>query len=179
MINFSTGEQRHVCPHDDCDYKTHNPSLLTLHRKKCHGHLAPAHNHGTPSATESGWTQSSSQPPAEPQPSGLFYQFKVAPMQPQPIPPPPMQSYLTQYQAQSAQYQPQSSQYQPQSSQSQPLPPIHNPLGVLYGPADTADDYTMYTAPAMASHGWTEGCICPELMQRRPSEMPGYEYRRY
>ncbi|KAG1758245.1 hypothetical protein EDD22DRAFT_446132 [Suillus occidentalis] len=64
-----TGEQRNVCPHDDCDYKTHNPSLLTLHRKKCHGHVPPARKYRTPvrkyrtpSATESGLTQSSSQP---------------------------------------------------------------------------------------------------------------------
>ncbi|KIK40697.1 hypothetical protein CY34DRAFT_13535 [Suillus luteus UH-Slu-Lm8-n1] len=57
----------------------HNPALLTSHRKKCHGHLSPARNHGAPSATESGWTQSSSQPPTEPQPSGLFYQHKSHP----------------------------------------------------------------------------------------------------
>lgn len=75
--------------------------------------------------------------------------------------------------------QTQSTQYQPQSAQSHPLPPIHNPFGVLYGPADTADDYSMYTGPARASHGWSEGCFCPELMERRPSELPGYEYRRY
>ncbi|KAG1811802.1 uncharacterized protein BJ212DRAFT_1301825 [Suillus subaureus] len=64
-----------------------------------------------------------------------------------------------------------SYQYQP--------PPIHNQsLGVLYGSADTADEYTMYTGPARAQNGWTEGCMCPELMQRRPSEFPGYDYRR-
>ncbi|KAG1758255.1 hypothetical protein EDD22DRAFT_911336 [Suillus occidentalis] len=58
--DMHTGEKRNVCPHEHCDYKTHNPSLLTLHRKKLHGHVRPARNYSTPSATESGGTQSSS-----------------------------------------------------------------------------------------------------------------------
>ncbi|KAG2068405.1 hypothetical protein BDR04DRAFT_1143859 [Suillus decipiens] len=36
------GEQRWICPHDDCDYKTHDPSCLTCHRKTKHGHVPPA-----------------------------------------------------------------------------------------------------------------------------------------
>ncbi|KAG1818389.1 hypothetical protein EV424DRAFT_1644894 [Suillus variegatus] len=157
-----TGEQRYICPNDGCDYRTHMPSSLTYHRKKEHGFVpGPRGNRRDPA-------QSSSQPPpaAEPLPLGTSYQYpyQLQRMQPQPQPQ-AMQSYPT--------------QYQPQSTQYQPPPPIHNQsLGVLYDAADTADDYTMHTGPARAPNGWTEGCMCPELMQRRPSEMPGYEYRR-
>ncbi|KAG1772008.1 hypothetical protein EV702DRAFT_631709 [Suillus placidus] len=164
-----TGEQRYICPHDDCDYKTHDPALFTRHRKRYHGYVPLARGRGAPSATGSGKTKSSSQLPAQPhpppqlQPPGTFYQYRLQPMQPQPMqpqlmpprpmPPRPMQSHPT--------------QYQPQPTQYQPPPPIYNQsLGVFYGPADTADDYTMYTGPAMAPNGWTEGCICPELLQK-------------
>ncbi|KAG1843057.1 hypothetical protein C8R48DRAFT_837820 [Suillus tomentosus] len=158
-----TGEQRYTCPHDGCDYRTNMPSSLTYHRKKEHGYVPRPCNRRGPSAINSSGAQSSSQPPPPAEPLPLaFYQYQPQPMQPQPQ---AMQSYPT--------------QYQPQSTQYQPPPPIHNQsLGVLYGPADTAGDYTMYTGSARAPNGWTEGCMCPELMQRRPSEMPGYEYRR-
>ncbi|KAG2097047.1 uncharacterized protein F5147DRAFT_715902 [Suillus discolor] len=155
-----TGEQRYICPHDGCNYRTHIPSSLTYHRKKEHGYVPRPCNRRGPSATDSSGAQSSSQPPPAAEPLPLtFHQYQPQPMQPQ-----AMQSYPT--------------QYQPQSTQYQPPPPIHNQsLGALYGPADTAGDYTMYTGPAMAPNGWTEGCMFPEMMQRRPSEMPGYEYR--
>ncbi|KAG1871509.1 hypothetical protein F4604DRAFT_816853 [Suillus subluteus] len=131
------GEKHYICPQDDCDYKTHDPSQLTRHRKKQHGYVPVPRAHGAPSAT-------GSQPPAQPPLPGTSYQ------------------------------------YQPQPTRYQPPPPTHNQsLGVLYGSADTADQYTMYTGPARAQNGWTEGCMCPELMQRRPSEMPGYDYRRH
>ncbi|KAG1867234.1 hypothetical protein DFJ58DRAFT_838231 [Suillus subalutaceus] len=131
------GEERSSCPHDDCDYKTHNPALLTKHRKQQHGYVPVPRGLGAPSGTRS-------QPPAQPPLPGTSYQ------------------------------------YQPQPTQYQPPPPIHHQsLGVLYGSANTADEYTMYTGPVRAENGWTEGCMCPELMQRRPSEMPGYEYRRH
>ncbi|KAG2035113.1 hypothetical protein BDR03DRAFT_983895 [Suillus americanus] len=131
------GEERYICPHDACDYKTHNPSLLTKHRKKEHGYVPLPRGRGAPSAT-------GSQPPAQPPHPGASYQ------------------------------------YQPQPTQYQLPPPIHNqPLGFLYGSANTADEYTMYTGPVRAQNGWTEGCMCPELMQRRPSELPGYEYMRH
>ncbi|KAG2097034.1 uncharacterized protein F5147DRAFT_763469 [Suillus discolor] len=159
-----TGEQRFICPHDGCNYRTHTSSNLTQHRKKEHGYVPRPCNRGGPSATNSSGAQPSSQPPsaAEPLPLGTFYQHQY---QPQPMQPQAMQSYPTQYQPQSTQYQP-------------PLPIYNQSLGVLYGPADTAGSYTMYTGPAMAPNGWTEGCMFPELMQRCPSEMPGYEYRR-
>ncbi|KAG2151198.1 uncharacterized protein EDB93DRAFT_1249390 [Suillus bovinus] len=136
-----TGEQRYICPHDDCDYKTHDPAQLTRHRQKKHGYIPHARGRGAPSAKGSGATESSSQshPPVQPLPSG--YQYPT--------------------------------QYQP------PQPVYNQSLGVLYGSAGTADDSVMYTGSAIAPNGWTEGCMCPELMQRRPSEMPGYEYRRY
>ncbi|KAG1871453.1 hypothetical protein F4604DRAFT_1926187 [Suillus subluteus] len=131
------GEERSICPHDDCDYKTHNPALLTKHRKQQHGYVPVPRGLGAPSGTRS-------QPPAQPPLPGTSYQ------------------------------------YQPQPTQYQPPPSVHHQsLGVLYGSGNTADEYTMYTGPARAQNGWTEGCMCPELMQRRPSEMPGYEYRRH
>ncbi|KAG2068488.1 hypothetical protein BDR04DRAFT_768773 [Suillus decipiens] len=140
------GEQRCVCPHDDCDYKTHNPSHLTRHRKTRHGYV-PTSKYCV--------LQSSSQP----LPSGSSHQHQPQPMQPQPMSSRPMQSHPTQYQS---------------------PPPIYSQsLGVLYGSTDTADDYTMYTGAARGPNGWSEGCMCPELMERRPSEFPGYDYRRY
>ncbi|KAG2068418.1 hypothetical protein BDR04DRAFT_1157958 [Suillus decipiens] len=119
-------EQRWICPHDDCDYKTHDPSCLTRHRKTKHGHV--------PSA-------------------------RSGDMQPQPTPSRPTQSHSTQHQT--------------------PLTVYSQSLGVLYGSIDTADDYTMFTGAEKASNGWSEGCMCPELMERRPSEMLGYDYRHY
>lgn len=50
---------------------------------------------------------------------------------------------------------------------------------VFYDQVDTEDDFTMFSEPARTVNGWTEGCMCPELMQRRPSEMLGYAYRQY
>ncbi|KAG2353521.1 hypothetical protein BDR07DRAFT_1383070 [Suillus spraguei] len=135
------GEQRWICPHDDCDYKTHNPSNLTWHRKSKHGHIPLA--------------RGKAQLPSLPPPSGLSYQYQPQPMQQQPT----MQPHPTQYQT---------------------PPPIYSQsLGVLYGSTDTADDYTMYTGAARAPNGWSEGCMCPELMERRPSEMLAYNYRHY
>ncbi|KAG1818374.1 hypothetical protein EV424DRAFT_1540062 [Suillus variegatus] len=100
--------------------------------------------------------------PMPPQPIRLQL-MQSQPIQSQPMPPQPMQSHPTEHKLQPTQYQ--------------PPPPIYDSsLGVLYGSTDTADDYTMYTPPARTSNGWTEGCMCPELMQRRPSEMLGYEY---
>ncbi|KAG2357131.1 hypothetical protein BDR07DRAFT_392988 [Suillus spraguei] len=161
-----TGEKRYICPNDDCDYKTHDPALFTRHRQKQHAYVPQARGRGAPSAKGSGGTKSSSQPSAEsqpPLPPGIVYPYQL---QSQPMQPQPTQFYPVQHQHQPTPYQ--------------PPPPIHNPsLGVFYGSTDTADDYTMYTGPARASSGWTEGCICPELMQRRPSEMLGYEYRYY
>ncbi|KAG2068419.1 hypothetical protein BDR04DRAFT_1119805 [Suillus decipiens] len=114
------GEQRWICPHDGCDYKTHNPSNLTRHCKSKHGYI--------PSA------RSTAQLPSPPLPSGSSHQYQT-------------------------------------------LPPIYSQsLGVLYGSTDTADDYTMYTGAARAPNGWSEGCMCPELMERRPSEMLDYNY---
>ncbi|KAG1906361.1 uncharacterized protein F5891DRAFT_975759 [Suillus fuscotomentosus] len=100
--------------------------------------------------------------PMPPQPIQLQL-MQSQPIQSQPMPPQPMQSHPTEHKLQHTQYQ--------------TPPPIYDSLlGVLYGSTDTADDYTMYTPPARTSNGWTEGCMCPELMQRRPSEMLGYEY---
>ncbi|KAG2124173.1 hypothetical protein DEU56DRAFT_917130 [Suillus clintonianus] len=77
------------------------------------------------------------------------------------------------------------------SSSSQPSAPspsyqyqyhanIQNPsYSVFYDPGDTSEDYTMFTEPARTADGWTEGCMCPELMERRPSELLGYVYRPY
>ncbi|KAG1852268.1 hypothetical protein DFJ58DRAFT_885505 [Suillus subalutaceus] len=116
------GEERSICPHDDCDYKTNDPSCLTRHCKKQHGYVPVPRGHGAPSAT-------GLQPPAQLPLPGTSYQ-----------------------------YQPQPTQYQPQPTQYQPPPPIHNQsLGVLYGSADTADQYTIYTGPVRAQNGWTEG----------------------
>ncbi|KAG1845136.1 hypothetical protein F4604DRAFT_1908068 [Suillus subluteus] len=123
------------------------------------------------------------------------------PMQPQSIPPRPVQVQPVQAQPQpiphravqsqpmQLQLQPQSqpipprhmqfypTPYKPQPTPYQPPPPVYNlSLGVFYDSADTADDYTMYTGPARDSNGWTEGCMCPELMQRRPSEILWSEY---
>ncbi|KAG2353528.1 hypothetical protein BDR07DRAFT_701582 [Suillus spraguei] len=107
------------------------------------------------------------------------------PMQPQHVPSRPMQPQLMQPQPMQPQpMQPQHMQFhfiqhKPTPYQAPP-PTIYNPLlGVFYGPTDTADDYTMYTGPARASHGWTEGCMCPELMQRRLSETLESEYGYY
>ncbi|OAX36789.1 hypothetical protein K503DRAFT_801761 [Rhizopogon vinicolor AM-OR11-026] len=35
-----TGEQRYSCPHN-CDFRTHDPSALTRHRKAKHGYVPP------------------------------------------------------------------------------------------------------------------------------------------
>ncbi|KAG1758256.1 hypothetical protein EDD22DRAFT_911345 [Suillus occidentalis] len=218
-----TGKQRHICPYDGCNYKTHDSALLTRHRTKRHGYAPLARGRGASSATGSGRTQSASssqepqaQPPALissfrslPQPSAPFHQyqyqstqFQLQPPQPaqfqpqlpqlaqiqlqpmqlqphaaqfqfQPQPQPPTQSQLQP--PQPAQLQPQPPQSQP--TQSQPPPAVYDPsLGVLYGPSNTVDEYTIYTGPAMASHGWTKGCMCPDLMQWLPSEILESEY---
>ncbi|KAG1852254.1 hypothetical protein DFJ58DRAFT_914406 [Suillus subalutaceus] len=131
-----TGEKRYVCPNDGCDYKTHDPALFTRHRQKKHGYVPQARGRGAPSAKGSSGTKSSSQPPAQPPPA--------QPVQPQPIPPRHTPFYPT--------------PYKPQPTQYQPPPPVYNPsLGVFYDSGDTADDYTMYTSPARAPNGWTEG----------------------
>ncbi|KAG2032810.1 hypothetical protein BDR03DRAFT_969231 [Suillus americanus] len=108
------------------------------------------------------------------------------PMQPQPIPPVQLQPIdLLRMQSQLMQLQRMQSQpvpprdlqfyptpYKPQPTPYQAPPPVYNPsLGVFYDSTDTADDYTIFTGPAIDSNGWTEGCMCPELMQRRPSEI--------
>ncbi|KAG2129305.1 hypothetical protein BD769DRAFT_1455526 [Suillus cothurnatus] len=224
-----TGEKRYICPHDDCDYKTHDPALFTRHRKNKHGYVPLALGRGAPPIKGSGEINLSSQPPAQPQlpvqppPPGTFYQYEFQsmqpqpvqsqPKQPQPIPPRPMQPQPVRprptklrpilprpVQSQPVQLQPMQSQpiqpqrmqpqlippqrmqfyptpYKPQPTQYQPPPPVYNlSLGVFYDSGDTADDYTMYTGPARAPNGWTEGCMCPELMQRYSSEMLGSEY---
>ncbi|KAG2097052.1 uncharacterized protein F5147DRAFT_374131 [Suillus discolor] len=221
-----TGEQRYICPHDDCNYKTHDPAGFTRHRQKQHGYVALPRGRGAPSTKGSGRIKLSSQSPAQPQPSAESlppatfpqYQLQLQPMQlqpmpPQPMPPQPMQLQPMQLQPvppqpmlpQPMQLQPMPPQpiqlqlMQSQPIQSQPMPPrsmqplptehklqstqdrtpppvYDSSLGVLYGSTDTADDYTMYTPPARTSNGWTEGCMCPELMQIYPSEMLGYEY---
>ncbi|KAG1772007.1 hypothetical protein EV702DRAFT_631581 [Suillus placidus] len=133
----------------------------------------------------------------QPQPSASSYQFQVQPAQFQPIPaqfqpqPAQFQPIPTQFQPQPprlTQFQPQlprltpfqPSQFLPQGPMEyQPDPVEYQPpqadytqlLGVLYGPTDTVDDYTIYTGAAKAPHGWTEGCMCPELMERRLSEV--------
>ncbi|KAG1771199.1 hypothetical protein EDD22DRAFT_863711 [Suillus occidentalis] len=217
-----TGKQRHICPHDGCNYKTHDSSLFTRHRKKRHGYVPLARGRGASSATGSRRTQSASsspqpqaQPPALissfrslPQPSAPFHQyqyqstqFQAQPPQPAQLQPQPMQlqphvpqfqPHVPQFQLQPMQFQaqpqlqqptqlqlqppqlaqlqpqppqPQPIQFQPHSIQFQPPPAVYDPsLGVLYGPSNTVDEYTIYTGPAKASHGWTEGCMCPELM---------------
>ncbi|KAG2340829.1 hypothetical protein BDR05DRAFT_991325 [Suillus weaverae] len=194
-IHFAkhTGEQRYICPHD-CDYKTHDPALFTRHRKRFHGYVPLARGRGVPSATASGGTQSSSPQPqaqapalipsfqSQSQPSASSYQFQPIPTQFQSQPPRP-----TQFQPQPprpTQFQPQPPrptpfqpsqflpQYQPHPMQYQPPPAGYTQsLGVLYGPANTVNGYTIYTGPAKAPHGWTEGCMCPELMERRLSEV--------
>ncbi|KAG2032807.1 hypothetical protein BDR03DRAFT_1014938 [Suillus americanus] len=169
-----TGEKRYVCPNDGCDYKTHDPALFTRHRQKQHGYIPQARGRGAPSAKGSSGTKSSSQAQSQPPAQSMQQQrilprpmqaqpVLIQPMQPQPIPPRHMSFHPI--------------PYKPQPTQYQPPQPVYNPsLGVFYDSADTADDYTMYTSPARAPNGWTEGCMCPELMQRRPSEMLGHEY---
>ncbi|KIK38636.1 hypothetical protein CY34DRAFT_14927 [Suillus luteus UH-Slu-Lm8-n1] len=302
-----TGEQREICPHEGCNYKTHDPALLTRHRTKRHGYVPLVRGRGASAATGSGGIQSASsspqpqaQPPALtssfrslPQPSAPFHQYQYqstqfqlqppqpaqfqpqphatqfqaqppqpAQWQPQPMqfqphatqfqaqPPQPaqfqpqpiqfqphatqfqpqlpqlaqfrpqpmqLQPHATQFQLQPIQFQPQPQpptqsqlqppqpaqlrpqpprpqpsrpqpprpqpplaqpiQFQPHSIQSLPPPAVYDPsLGVLYGPSNTVDEYTIYTGPAMASHGWTEGCMCPELMHWCPSEILESEY---
>ncbi|KAG2140643.1 hypothetical protein DEU56DRAFT_911710 [Suillus clintonianus] len=69
---------------------------------------------------------------------------------------------------------------QPSALSYQTHPNSQDPsFNVLYGPTDTWDDYTMFTGPARTADGWTEGCMCPELMQRRLSEILGYENTHY
>ncbi|KIK33761.1 hypothetical protein CY34DRAFT_686498 [Suillus luteus UH-Slu-Lm8-n1] len=123
--------------------------------------------------------------PMQLQPHAAQFQFQLQLMQFQPQPQPPTQSQLqpqqpAQLQPQPPQPQPQPPQpqpTQPQPTQSQPPPDVYDPsLGVLYGPSNTVDEYTIYTGPAMASHGWTEGCMCPDLMQWLPSEILESEY---
>ncbi|KAG1779936.1 hypothetical protein EV702DRAFT_1043319 [Suillus placidus] len=185
-----TGEKRYICPHD-CDYKTHDPAQFTRHRQRAHGYVPLVRGRGVHSATGSGGTRSSSpQPQAQapalspsfqfqPQPSASSYQFQPQPAQFQPIPA-QFQPIPTQFQPQPprptpfqpSQFLPRGPmQYQPDPMQYQPPPAGYTQsLGVLYGPADTVDDYTIYTGPAKAPHGWTEGCMCPELMERRLSQ---------
>ncbi|KAG1717488.1 hypothetical protein EDB19DRAFT_1839863 [Suillus lakei] len=67
----------------------------------------------------------------------------------------------------------------PSTSSYQSHPHSQDPSFVFYGPTDTEDDFTMFSEPVRTTSGWTEGCMCPELMQRRPSEMLGYAYRQY
>ncbi|KAG1848158.1 hypothetical protein C8R48DRAFT_730371 [Suillus tomentosus] len=190
-----TGEQRYICPHDDCNYKTHDPAGFTRHRQKQHGYVPLRRGRGAPSIKGSGVIQPSSQPPAESLSPGTFSQYQyqlqlqatqlqpmlpqpmqLQPMLPQPIQPQPIQPQPIQSQPMPPRPM-QSHPIEHKSTQYQSPPPIYDSsLGVLYGSTDTADDYTMYTPPARTSNGWTEGCMCPELMQRRPSEMLGYEY---
>ncbi|KAG2065384.1 hypothetical protein BDR04DRAFT_1161490 [Suillus decipiens] len=68
---------------------------------------------------------------------------------------------------------------QPSASSYQSHPYNQDPSLVFYDSVDTEDDFTMFSEPARTTNGWTEGCMCPELMQRRPSEMLGYAYRQY
>ncbi|KAG2346369.1 hypothetical protein BDR05DRAFT_997365 [Suillus weaverae] len=122
------------------------------------------------------------QPPRPTQFQPMPAQFQPIPAQFQPIPAQfqPQLPRPTQFQPQPprptpfqpSQFLPQGPmQYQPDPMQYQPPPAGYTQsLGVLYGPADTVDDYTIYTGPAKAPHGWTEGCMCPELMERRLSE---------
>ncbi|KAG1803002.1 hypothetical protein EV424DRAFT_1351648 [Suillus variegatus] len=146
-------ENAYFCTWGGCNF-------VTLHKASFHYHtdvhtgeqrfICPhddcnyrTHTSSNLTASQERTRSSQPPPPAEPLPLGTFhqYQYQLQPMQPQ-----PMQSYPT--------------QYQPQSTQYQPPPPIHNQsLEVLYGPAGTAHDYTMYTEPARAPNGWTEGCI--------------------
>ncbi|KAJ8584951.1 hypothetical protein M405DRAFT_430955 [Rhizopogon salebrosus TDB-379] len=37
-------------------------------------------------------------------------------------------------------------------------------------------DFNMFSDPMRTDTGWSEGCLCPEFLQRRPSEMLGYAY---
>ncbi|KAG2031360.1 hypothetical protein BDR03DRAFT_986454 [Suillus americanus] len=75
--NKHMGEQRCVCPHDDCDYKTHDPALLTKHRKKEHGYIPLLRGRGASSAK-------GSQPLAQPHLSAQPFP-PASPTYPQPI----------------------------------------------------------------------------------------------
>ncbi|KAG1861701.1 hypothetical protein F4604DRAFT_1787886 [Suillus subluteus] len=68
---------------------------------------------------------------------------------------------------------------QPSASSYQSHPHSQDLSLVFYDPVDSEDDFTMFSEPVTTANGWTEGCMCPELMQRRPSEMLGYAYRQY
>ncbi|KAG2130910.1 hypothetical protein DEU56DRAFT_463844 [Suillus clintonianus] len=71
------------------------------------------------------------------------------------------------------------------ASSYQSHPDAQDPSLVFYGPPANdfpftiaEDDFIMFSEPVRTASGWTEGCMCPELMQRRPSEMMGYAYGR-
>ncbi|KAG1786380.1 uncharacterized protein HD556DRAFT_1057036 [Suillus plorans] len=68
---------------------------------------------------------------------------------------------------------------QSSASPHQSHPHNQDPSLVFYDLVDTEDDFTMFSEPAKTANGWTEGCMCPELMQRRLSEILGYAFRQY
>ncbi|KAG1880176.1 hypothetical protein F4604DRAFT_1750841, partial [Suillus subluteus] len=68
---------------------------------------------------------------------------------------------------------------QPSASSYQSHPHSQDLSLVFYDPLDSEDDFTMFSEPVTTANGWTEGCMCPEFMQRRPLEMLGYAYRQY
>ncbi|KAG1862314.1 hypothetical protein F4604DRAFT_1905715 [Suillus subluteus] len=150
FVDFKRHEAAHsvkgyICTWPGCDFATMIASSYEIHYAKHTGekrYVCP--NDGCDykihdPAQFTRHRQKKTWPPAQP-PPGTFHQ----PVQPQPIPPRHTPFYPT--------------PYKPQPTQYQPPPPVYNPsLGVFYDSADTADDYTMYTSPARAPNGWTEG----------------------
>ncbi|KAG1736690.1 uncharacterized protein EDB91DRAFT_502378 [Suillus paluster] len=67
--------------------------------------------------------------------------------------------------------------YQPYASNPDPSFIFHNPTDNNFPFTIDVADFNMFSEPVNTASGWTEGCMCPEFMQRRTSEMLGYAYR--
>ncbi|KAG2054290.1 hypothetical protein BDR06DRAFT_420673 [Suillus hirtellus] len=168
------GKQRHNCPHDDCDFKTHNPSLLTAHRKNVHKHVPLPRSHVARPVIESYEAHSSSQPTVQPlppaQPLPFGYQYEPRVMQPEPMPPRPMQFHPTQYQ-----YQPGPTQYEAQVMEPGPMPPRpmqFHPTQYQYQPEPTQyEAQVMEPEPMPMQFHPTEYQHQPELAQYEPQVM--------
>ncbi|KAG2151266.1 uncharacterized protein EDB93DRAFT_1249463 [Suillus bovinus] len=161
--NKHTGDQPYRCPHG-CSFKTHNPAVLTRHRKVAHGHIpyarnqrssahtaAPSASHMNPSTSSQPQLQPQPQPQIQPQPPhqnnynnmlGAFYGVHARPIVN--VWQPPVPFYTLQY---------------------------HPAVGYFYGAAYPQNGYA---GPANAANGLNACYMYPGFMPRPPYQMPGH-----
>ncbi|KAG1718319.1 hypothetical protein EDB19DRAFT_2031390 [Suillus lakei] len=170
--NFSTGEQRHSCPHN-CDYKTHNPAALTRHRKVEHGYiplprgLRRSSRGATPSTSASDRIPSSSSSSSQPQPSASSYGSHLGVLYGGPAVPAQQNHTMYTGLARAANgWQPPAS-----SSSHQSHSHSHDPSsGNFYGrPPVLPQDYTTYTGPVRVVNGWQPSAPPPSYQSHSHS----------